>query len=375
MRPLPSGTAWRLFFSHHLVTATGVVVHITLTKESRMKKHTRLIAALALIPAAALALSACSSGGQPSETPGETADTSAPAELTTVTVGTVGLTSDGALIAGMEQGFFEEEGLKIETSIVQNPPAGLAAAQGGQLDITFTPGIPLLNALSQGIGVQVIAASHGYDPAAKDSDDPGQFDDTGLFASAKSGITTIEELEGRTIAIPARKAHLEVVIADELQEAGIDPETGVNWVVLDFTSAVAALNEGTVDAAGLVSPFTTQALEAGNPQISAPSVAFFDGGTTSYWVAGTSTIEQKPEIIAAFQRAIVKSNEWANEHPEEAIQAGLTYTNSPLTVADVMVPYWTTDVAPKNLETMMNKMVKLKFLAAPVDLSNAFHTQ
>ncbi len=333
------------------------------------RSRRRIAASLALSAAAALALAACSSGGGAAEAPSDGAS----GETTTLKVATIGLTSDGSLLTGIEQGFFEEEGLEIETSIVANPPAGLAAVQGGQVDIAYSPSIPLLNALSQGVPIKVIGAADGYPPEASEMDDPAEFDDTGLFASASSGITSIEGLEGKTIAIPARKAQLEVVIAGELEKAGIDPATGVKWVVLDFTSAVAALKNGTVDAAGLVSPFTIEAEAAGATQISAPSVGFFESGATGLWTAGAATIEKKTEAIEAFQRAIVKSNEYATEHPDEAIQAGLDYTESSLTIDDVKVPVWPTEVLPEDLERPNEKMVKLGFLPQPVELDGVIY--
>ena len=328
-----------------------------------MKFGKRVVVGLAIASAATLALTACSGASEsaPEQTGGS-------AELTTLKVATLGLTSDGSLITGIEQGFFEEEGLKIETTIVANPPAGLAAAQGGQVDIAYSPSIPLLNALSQGVPLQVVGAADGYPEAALESDSPADLDDTGLFASPASGITDIEGLAGKTIAIPARKAQLEVVIANELKEAGIDPESGVNWVVLDFTSAVAALTNGTVDAAGLVSPFTAEALAAGATQLSAPSIAFFESGAVGLWVAGSATIEQKADPIAAFQRAIVKSNQYATDNPEVAIQAGLDATESTLTVDEVKLPVWPLEVRPEDLQRPNDKMVALGFLTAPVDL-------
>ncbi|MHA3683008.1 ABC transporter substrate-binding protein [Leucobacter sp. HY1908] len=333
-----------------------------------MKKNNRLIAALALLPAAALVLAGCSGGASDGGDAGGDG-------LTKLKVATIGLTSDGSLINGIEKGFFEEEGLEIETSIVANPPAGLAAAQGGQIDVAYSPSIPLMNALSQGVALYVVGAADGAQPGVLDEEDLTQFDDTGLFAGKDSGITSIKDLAGKKIAIPARKAQLEVVIADLLEQEGINPDTGVEWVVLDFTSAVAALKSGNVDAAALVSPFTSEAEEQGSQQIAAPSVAFFGEGAVGLWVSGKPVIEQKPDAIAAFQRAVKKSNEYANEHPEESIEAGLKYTDSKLSVDEVVVPYWPLEVAPRDLENVNDKMVKLGFLEKPVDLNGIIWTK
>ncbi|MDQ4214598.1 ABC transporter substrate-binding protein [Microbacterium sp. ASV81] len=321
----------------------------------------RAVAALAAV-GAAVALAGCSSSSGSAE-PGHGG------QLTTVKVATIGLTSDGSLLTGMAKGFFADEGLKIETSIVANPPAGLAAVQSGQVDVAYAPSIPLLNALNQGVPIKVVGAADGYPQGASTAADPAKLDDTGLFASAKGGVTSVKDLAGKTIAIPARKAQLEVVISEELKKAGVDPASGVKWVVLDFTSAVAALKNGTVDAAGLVSPFTAQALANGSTQLSAPSVGFFEQGATGLWTSGSSTVQAKKDVIRAFQRAIVKSNEYATAHPDEAIKAGLAYTKSTLTLDQVKVPFWPTVVAQEDLQRPDTKMVDLGFLPKPVDLT------
>lgn len=331
-----------------------------------MNLRKRWISTAALATVAVFALSACSGSPEP--------EPEKPTEMTTLKVATIGLTSDGSLLAGIEQGFFEEEGLEIETSVVANPPAGIAAAQGGQVDIAYAPSIPILNALSQGVPLQVIAGQDGFPEEAVEVDEYKEYDDTALFASAASGITEVKDLAGKTIAVPARKAQLEVVIADLLSDEGIDPATGVNWVVLDFTSAVAALQSGTVDAAGLVSPFNIEAEKAGATYIASPSFSFFETGAVGLWVAGTPTVEAKPEAIAAFQRAILKSNQWAIENPKEAIQAGLDYTGSKLTVDDVKVPIWQTKVTESDLDRPNQKLVKLGFLPAAVELDGVIYT-
>lgn len=320
-------------------------------------------AGIGVIAAASLALAACTS------TQAQENSAADSGELTTLKVATLGIVSDGALMLGIEQGFFAEEGLEIETPIVANPPAGLAAAQSGQIDIAYSPGISVLTALTQSLPLKVIAPADGYPAGAAQAPNPFELDITGLFVSPGSDATEVADLAGKTIAIPARKAHMEIVIADELQRAGIDPDTGVEWVVLDFTSAVAALESGSVDAAGLVSPFNIRAAEIGATQLSAPSVGFFDGaGSTNFWNAGAGTVEKKPGQLAAFQRAILKSNAYAMKHMEEAIQAGIEYSNSQLTPDQIVLPVWPTELSETDLEIPNQKMVDLGFFDQPANL-------
>lgn len=326
---------------------------------STTRRHLRTALALAAVASATAFLAGCST-----ETPSGDA---AAGETTTLKVATLGLLADGALQLGIEQGFFEAEGLEIETSIVANPPAGLAAAQSGQVDLAYTPSIPLLNALSQGIELRVVQAADGYPDGSSGMSDLAEIDDTALYASPASGITSVDELAGATIAVPARNAQLEVTITDVLQNAGIDPSS-INWVVLDFTSAVAALKSGNVDAAGLVSPFTDLAAQSGAALVSSPAVEFFEEGAVGLWAAGAGTVDAKPAAIAGFARAIAQSNAYANEHPEAAIQAGIDYTESSLSVEEATVPYWPTEVAQSDLPRVNDKLVALGFLTAAVDL-------
>ncbi len=327
-----------------------------------LSRRGRTLLAATTAAALAIALSACGSS------PADTGATSGGGASTTLKVATIGLLADGALHLGVEKGFFAEEGLEIETSVVANPPAGLAAAQGGQVDLAYAPSIPVLNALSQGVPLKIVAAADGYRDGAADEADAASLDDSGLYASAQSGITSLDQLAGKTIAVPARKAQLEVTISAALEDAGVDPAS-INWVVLDFTSAAAALAAGSVDAAGLVTPFTDQAAAAGAHLVASPGIQFFREGAVGLWTAGASTVSGKADAIAAFQRAIAKANAYANEHPEEAVQAGIDAVMSSVSVADATVPYWPTEVREADIQRVGDTLVTLGFLPAPVSLS------
>ncbi|MBK0420013.1 ABC transporter substrate-binding protein [Leucobacter sp. CSA1] len=324
----------------------------------RFRRATTAVAA-----AAALALSACS--GQPGEQ-APSADGGA-GEPQTLQVAATGVVSDGSLLTGVEEGFFEDEGLQVETSIVANPAAGLAAVQSGQVDVAFAPSVPVMNALSGGVPLTIVAAADGYVDGASEAEDPSVYDDSGLYASRASGITDVSQLEGRTVAVPARKAMFEVAIADELSRAGVDPDS-VEWVTLDFASTVSALESGKVDAASVVTPFTVEAEQVGAVRIASAAVGLFEEGAVGLWVTGDSVAKDRAEAIEAFQRAIVRSNEFANENNDVAVAAGLEFSGSDLDVADVKSPYWPTELRRADLDRINEKLVRLGFLEQGVDL-------
>ncbi|MBU8578713.1 ABC transporter substrate-binding protein [Brevibacterium luteolum] len=287
--------------------------------------------------------------------------------LDIVKVATVGLTSDGALITGMDKGFFAEEGIEVRTSLVKDPPAGLAAAQSGQVDVAYSPSISILMALSRKMPIGVIAGADGFSPAETVAAQPEEFDDTALLSAPGSGIESVEQLEGKTISVPARKAQLEVNIAAGLADAGVSPDS-INWVVLDFTSAVAALRQGQIDAAGVVSPFTAMAEADGATHLLAPSYAFFGPSAVGMWTVGDKTYAEDPELMQRFKRAMERSNAYANDHPEEVTQAGLEFTKSGLALDQVARPYWPEEVSEEDLEPVNGKLVDLEILSTPVDL-------
>lgn len=318
----------------------------------------RALAALATVTAV-VTTSACSFEDARGSTAG----------LEVLKVSTIGLASDGSLTTGMKKGFFADEGIEIRTSLVKDPPAGLAAAQSGQVDIAYSPSISILTALSRHMPINVVAGADGFGAEQEAGSDPESFDDTALFSSPDSGIASLEDLAGKTISVPARKAQLEVTVVEALREADVDPES-INWVVLDFTSATAALKQNQVDAAALVNPFTSKAKADGAHFLIAPSYNFFGPSAVGMWTVGTETFEEKPELIRGFTRAIERSNAYANVHPEEATQAGIDYTKSGLSLEEVTIPYWPESIGKRDLSIVDEKLVGLGILTDPVDLTS-----
>lgn len=295
------------------------------------------------------------------------ADATTGEEIQKLNVGTVGISTDAALKIAEEQGYFADENIEIETTVVANPPAGLAAAQSGELDIAYAPSIPLLNALSENVALQIVGAADGYPEQSHDVD-PRDVDDSGLFTSANSGIDRPKDLEGRSVSVPARRAQLEVTISHTVKEDGGDPEK-IDWMVLDPSSALQSLEQERVDAVGLVSPFTAKAEAEGNRYLSSPGVEFFGEGAVGLWVSGSTTVEENSEAIAGFQRAMKKANAYANENYEEAEKYASELTNVPIeTMQQGAYTYWSTDITFDQIQQVNERLVNMGYLDEEVEL-------
>ncbi|MEV7604798.1 ABC transporter substrate-binding protein [Paenarthrobacter sp. NPDC089322] len=316
---------------------------------------------LALAAVLSLTLAACGGGSGPAATP-------AADGTTTLKVGTIGIGSDAALRLAIDKGYFKEQNLNVEVSVIANPPAGIAAAQSGQIDLTYTPSIPLLNALSQNVPLKVVAAADGYKDGAGESGDLDRVDDTGLLVQQSSAISRPKDLEGKSVSVPARKAQLEVTVSKLVKDDGGDPAK-VNWMVLDPSSALQSLNSGRVDAASLVAPFTSKAVSEGNRLLASPGVEFFEEGAIGLWVSGANTVKSKEKALEGFRTAIYKANAYANGNLDEAQKLSAEITKTPVEVVKAgAVNYWPDDVRIEDIERANTNLADLGFLDAPVKL-------
>jgi NitT/TauT family transport system substrate-binding protein len=321
-----------------------------------------------VLAAATVALAGCGGGST-------AADSSKSGGLTTLKVAYTPIYTAGALQLGIDQGFFKDEGLRLTLQQVANPPAGIAAVAGGQVDINYAPTIPIFGAAASGVGLKIVAPADGNDPAgvAQAKKDPSlgvKYDDTAVVAEPSSGITRPRDLAGKTVSVPAREAQLEVTIAAAIKQDGGDPST-VKWITLDFPTAVSSLKSGRVDAAGLVTPFVQQAVQGGAKIVSSPAVAFFGGGAVGMWITSAKEESARPDVMAAFARAVEKSNAYAAAHlAEEQDTAASMLKIDPQVVKSGAQPYFPTQIDAGQLQKTADEMQSLGYLDKRVDTAS-----
>lgn len=327
-----------------------------------------LVSALGVVAVAALGLAACAPSA---DTSGGSGDSGGDAASMSINLGRLGIGSDASIALAQKHGIYESHGITVNDTVVANPPAALAAVQSGQIDVAYSTVMSFLQARSQGVDVVAIASADGTGELEGGATDLAPLDQSGLFVNPASGITNEGQLAGKTVSVLARGGSLELGIVAAVEREGGDPST-INWVALDFASAVEALKGGTIDAAALVMPFTNEALNQGMVQLGSPVVELFgQGAVTAIWVSTPSIIESKRDAIDAFIAAQSEAADYCNSNIDEAMQQAKDITGIGLPVEEMTRVYWIPTLKPEQLETQMGQMHQYGFLPEPLDMSEA----
>src|SRR5699024_3767971 len=179
---------------------------------------------LAALPALG-ALASCGSSNS-----GDSGDT------TTITFGYTPDFNGASLLAVDEaNGLWEKEGLKAEPQSFTNGPLQVQALGTGDLDFGYIgPGAMWLPASGKASVLTVSGV--------------GQAD----RVIAQAGISSIEDLAGKKVAIPEGTSG-DMIVQLALKEAGMSIED-VEKVAMDPATVVSAFSSGQVDAAGIWYP-------------------------------------------------------------------------------------------------------------------------
>lgn len=249
-------------------------------------KGTGTAAVLAAV--AALVLAGCSGTDT---APGST---SAGSETTTkVRVGYIPGAHDVAqLFVADEKGYFAEEGIEIEATAFQTGISLAQALTGGSLDMGVM-GAVVANFPAKGQGRVIVLNNQ-------------QVDIHQIWAAPGSGIETIEDLKGKTIATTTGTA-ADLVLQVALDKAGLT-RADVEVVNLDMPAVTNTFVTEGVDAASIWSPFDRQVEENLPEATIVATAADLDSPISGGWVASNELYDASPDVVDGLVRAWQKAN-------------------------------------------------------------------
>jgi NitT/TauT family transport system substrate-binding protein len=248
--------------------------------------------------------------------------------VTKIRVGNVSNICVLSLFNGIERGYFKEVHVEVEIIPYQTGPGVVSPVAGGEVDVARSAAIPPILARSRGIPVKIF-----MDVAAESQPDHlTQW----IVATAKSGVSLMKDIKGKTVMINANGGGCELALRDRLSAEGLD-WSDIKRVVVPFPQMQAALELGNADAACTIDPFYT---------------SIKDSKAIGVKVIAPGAFSKTPVPLASNNFFALET--WPKANREAAIRFGKVYEKS-----------------KKNLETDSNRRVALavKYLGLAPDLA------
>ncbi|MCK6209186.1 ABC transporter substrate-binding protein [Georgenia sp. EYE_87] len=282
-------------------------------------------------------------------------------ELTPVTVGVLPIVDTAAIWLGVEEGIFEDHGLDVELELAQGGAAVVPAVVSGDYQFGFSNVASLLVANSQGLPLKIVA------PGNFTTGDP-ESDIGAVLAMPDSGIESPADLAGKSVAVNTLNNIGDVTVSEVVEQAGGDPEQ-ISFVEMGFPDMPAALAGGQVDAAWILEPFRTIAMDQG-AEVVTHNFADVDPEMmiAAYFTTATYA-ESDPEIVESFTAAMEESLTFAEENPDAARAILSTYTEIDPAVQEKMVmPRFSPDVNADSVQTLADLALKYGLVSEDVDV-------
>ena len=213
------------------------------------------------------------------------------------------------MYVAITEGYFEEEGLKIDLSTGQGADKTMQQLLSGNVDIGFSGPEQAVYIYNQGredypVVFGQLTQKDGSFLVGREAEE--NFEWTSLKGK--------ELIGGRPGGIP------EMALEYVLKQNGLDPSTDVNMVTnIDFTATSGAFKSGTGDYVALFEPTATMLENDGGGNIvasigeSAGNIAYTCFYTTK------SYMDENKDILQKFTNAIYKGQQWVKQHTSDEI--------------------------------------------------------
>jgi len=233
------------------------------------------------------------------------------ASLTKVTLDYVPYANDSSLFLGIKRGMFRQHGLDVSLATAANPGVVISAMESGQDQFGFVTVVVAVNAVAHGTALKCVSSVDG-----NQTPDVAQ-DGTLLLANPSSGIKSVADLAGKTVAT-VQLASLNTLDVQEMtKQAGINPSS-VHYVPMGFAEMPQALKQGTVQAAVIVAPFAEAAVAAGAKVIAHPNVVVMSNQATTCFASTDSYLAHHVKIADEFQAAMNEAIAYTKTHLDAA---------------------------------------------------------
>jgi NitT/TauT family transport system substrate-binding protein len=327
-----------------------------------MRRRGTALAGVVATVSATAALAACGSGGGAA-----TSTTGSSAGATTVKVGIAPISDFGQLFVAQAEGYFAKAGLNVETTTVSSGPEGIAAVQGGSLNVTYSAALPLFLAAAQGLNLRFLGPG--------DEQAPGHWVSQ-LAVSATSKYTTEAQVlaAGEKVGMIGSSSPDAIALDLKLTQLHVSAKS-VPIVSLPVPDLLTALTTGEVESSVPQGPFLPMGQAAKSIRVVDPSFESILGNAvpTGGYVGTTKWLDANKGTVTAFNKAIAEATQYINANPAGAAAIINAATKTPAAIAKLVVfPEFVSRLSDASLQTQISQAHAVGILTTSVSASSLF---
>lgn len=221
----------------------------------------------------------------------------------TVTIGYLPSDHDAALFIADAQDMYQKEG--INTKLVQFNNGGdlMTAMASGEVDVGYVGITPVLSSIEKGVPVKVISGV--------------QIEGSGIVVSNSSGITSVQDLEGKSIATPREASIQYMLLKYYLNQNNIDIKD-LKVSAMKVPSMNDALKSNQIDGMLTYEPFVTTAVENGNTEL-VDSSEIIPGHPCCVVAASDDFLKEHPDEAKKIVEIHDNATKYVQENPDDSV--------------------------------------------------------
>ena len=206
----------------------------------------------------------------------------------------------------LEKGFYDEAGLQVSWSRGYGGEDGMRRLLSGESDINFNdiPTTAILPRARQGAKIKAVAVIYAKHPGT-------------IFFLKRSGIRTLKDLEGKTIA-DSPGSVTQTLFPAVARAGGADP-TRVHWVIVPPDAKMQMLLAGKAQGLGIYvmqRPLLEKSAGDVDGFVYGDFIDLYSNGV----LVTEAFLNRNPDAVKRFVKASIKGFLYAFEHPEEAAE-------------------------------------------------------
>ncbi len=220
----------------------------------------------------------------------------------TVTIGYLPSDHDAALFVADAQGQFASNGLNTKLVQFNNGGDLMTAMASGDVDVGYVGITPVLASIQKGVPVKVISAA--------------QTDGSGLVVSKNSGISSVQDLAGKSIATPGEASIQYMLLQYYLEQNGMSLND-LKVSSMKVPSMNDALKTNKIDGMITFEPYVTIA-EKNGATVLAGSQDILPNHPCCVVVASDKFLEEHPNETNTILEIHENATDFINNNSDEA---------------------------------------------------------